>query len=540
MKWELPCINNVMVAHPFKRVPADICPREEIAAPSKLLALAQVTQDGWDAYDIEGIEYQRTWIQMRVKYPSLSSKIRALGFYGITRHVEMFSSLLDKDTDIFTWLKEYALKPCIITTPLLTYRTKYQEVFYTVSNTFPQETVQIAPIPDLTDQMLAANAYTICNGLTFALAMHRLGHWDHPTFLLALQQWLDATDPLYSEITVELQPLVVQHVIPQTCDHPYFYACMGKDKASIPVLACLREKYGVLEPFHQQHNNGISIVTNASLQMLPYTPLHVFDHVNSYYYEEDDDDGPTTRMDLGGLLQALFTQKGLWKRWMMTYEENLRTYDSFGNDDDFIDRCMKRIFMLYNKGSHVRKLCTSRMRQFWLQIMHVLDPNKVRMTRWVHKYVVLTYIKEELEKQGVHGVFWLPQIPIPFMVDMLAIYKDAWKLFDACTPISIITSYGNLRDIFPEATVDVNESSSKPYRICKVQRPLMSYMTKMPKSSSLYKFAKMMKKKAQEKLRTLYTGLMRPSIPKLNPHDGYTLWMILNDYFTEHKESLCG
>lgn len=554
MQWELPCINHVMVTHPFKRIPHDICPREEIASPSKLLALCQVRQNGWDPVTIHGEEYHRAWIQMRIRYPSLSTKVSSMGFYGLASDQQMFTSVLEVEDDkneIITWLRNYGLSPFIITCPLFSYRTKYQEVLYTLTNTFPQRVLHIAPMTDLTTQMINSNAYTIGNGLTLAIAMHRLGFWADPTFSEALAQWLEEEELAYTNITPELQPLIVQHLIPQVCDHPYFYACMGSQKASISVIETLRSKYALSEPFIQQQSEEYRVLTSAALQALPYTPLHILDHVTKYAIpsgddEEDESDDlmtfTSTRTDIGGLLHALFTKKGLWKRWLNTYHESLVRYsDVADSTEDFIDRTLKRTFMLYKKGSHHGKVYTSRIRTFWKQVMEVLDPKQTRMQKWIHKYVIMEHINQELEKQNVYGAFWLPKVPVAFFVEMLRIYGSKWSIFDpSATNITIMTSYEHICNIFPEAIVEVDESNpSRPYKIIKIRRSLYSYLQHMPKHSTMHCFAKLIKETAQERLRILHTGFMRPAIPRLNENDGYTIWMILQDYFKTNKEALC-
>lgn len=563
MRWELPCINNVMVSHPFKKVPVDICPREEIASPSKLLALCQLTANDWDEYDMNGTIYQRAWIQMRIRYPSLSKKVSSLGFYGLVQDPDMLASILSVSNDVSSqlqWLREFALKPIIVTIPLISYRTKYQEVLYTISNTFPQRTIQVSPITDLTDQMLANNAYTICNGLTLALALHRLGFWADPIFHVALTSWFEENENIYTDITPEIQPLFVQHLIPQVCDHPFFYACMGRQKATIPVIEALRVKLNIMEPFIQQHNATYSIATNASLQMLPYTPMNVFDHllgvslVSQFHNEEDqeenqqdedqedqhDESTTDTRIDLGGLMQAIVTQKGVWKRWKSTYRDTLlRFQGSAEHNDEFLDRFMKRSFMLYTKGCHVGRVYTSRIRTMWRQVMDVLDPEKTRMQKWIHKYVLLSYIGNELNKRGVFGAIWLPKVPVAFLIEMSRVYGAKWKIFSTSNPISVYTSFDEIRSMFPSASFAVNETADRPYKIYQIQQSIMHYMSRMPRDSSLHFFYRMMKNKSQMNLRLLRCAFMRPTIPRLEENEAYTLWTILQDYFTDHKEELC-
>lgn len=544
-KWEIPCINNVMITHPFKRVPCDVCPREEIASPSKLLAFSQTNVYDWDPINIFEQQYQRAWIQHRTRYTAISSKIKSHGLYALTQRPDMFMTVLHVNDcsvdDILHWLRHYALTPVIITNPLLSYRTKYQEILYFVTNTFPQRTVHVAPLTDLTHQMMVHNAYTIANGLTLAIAMHRLGVWSSPAFLEALTFWFQETENPYTDITSDIQDLVVQHLIPHICDHPYFYACMGKHKANIHVLRAIHNKYEVYEPFIQQHDQHTQVITSAALQMLPYTPMDLFDYVTSSAVQEEYAVGSGgTRVDIGGLMQSMFTQRGVWKRWKLIYRDTLLRYSQRSSSvDDFIDQCMRRICMIYKRGVHQGgRVKTGRIRAFWQQIMEVLDPKKDRLKRWVHRHIVLQYIRRKMQENGHVNTGWLPNIPVPFLLDLFRSMDGAWKIWEP-HPITITSINNNIGDVFPDAIIKLTTVEDQTWYSYSIHKPIAYFMSVAPSHSSSYQFLCILKSIARDKLRFLHSAFLRPLIPHMCENEGYTLWMILHDYFTSHKEKLC-
>lgn len=540
---EVPLINVVMITHPFKKIPLDICPREEIASPSKLLAVAQTRDLDWDETTIYGHTFQRCWLQSRYRYPSISHKLSSVGFYCCAQDPAMFLSLLevpDTMNGIHEWLKTYGKTMAVVTTPLMCYRTKYQEIFYYLSNTSPQRTIVISPITDIMHQMLNNNAYTICNGVTLAIAMHRLGFWSQSSLENALWVWGAEESTLYSEITPETQPLIVQHLIPQVCDHPYFYACMGKMKAHISVVRCLHDLFQVYEPFVQQHDAETQIVTNAVLQMLPYIPMHLFDYATKSKLDDEDADVDIEHMyaDVGGLMQALFTQKGIWKRWNEAYEETITRFQGTMSDEAFIDHCLRRSFLLYNKGCHAGRVCTSRVRRFWQQLISVLDPTHKLILRWVHKYVFLCHISQELAKKNVHTGTWLPKIPMAFLVELVHICGDQWNIYDHL-PITFMTVHREVDGIFRDAVLTTRFSDDERYTIAyTIHRSFMSFASKMNRNSAFYAFYKLVRNRVQSRLLSLRTAFMRPTIPRLNDNDGYTIWTILDDFFNTNKSKL--
>lgn len=540
-KIECPCINTVMVTHPFKRIPYDICPRDEIAAPYKLLAVAQTRPHSWDDIEINDFTYQRTWIQMRTTYPSLSLKIKSLGFYCATRDPSMFTSMLDVDDtheSILEWLRMYAKMPAIMTTPLMSYRTKYQEIIYYITNTFPQRIFVTGEHTDLTEQMIEHNAYTICNGLTLAIGMQRLGFWTSEPFQAAFCEWLEDQESIYTDITPDIVDLVVQHPIPQICDHPYYYAVMGRSKAHIDVIKCLHNSYEIYEPFTQQQDVTTQVITNATIQMMPYTPLHIFDYVTKNAVKDEDDDEPgesTFKVDLGGLMAALFTQKPMWNRWLKTYKETLLLLrDQSDTAEHFVYQCVRRSFVFYNKGSHVGRVYTSRIRKFWSHIIEVIDQDGAYMLKCTQKLIIHSFIHQELQKRGIHTQVWIPKIPVAFLMEMMRRYgSKSWKLFDSKNSVTILTSYDEVADIFQSPASRFGEFHS-----CVINKPLMSFMAKMKRGSTIHTFYRLMRQRAQERLRILRAAFMRPTVPRLNENEAYTVWTVLQDYFTDHKEAL--
>lgn len=544
-KWEIPCINNVMITHPFKRVPADVCPREEIASPAKLLAFAQTQDDDWDPVTVFNVEYQRAWIQFRTRYNAVSRKIRSHGLYALTQRPDMLTSVLNVDETsvdhMLHWLRQYALTPVVITCPLLSYRTRYQEVLYFLTNTFPQRTIHVTPFTDLTQQMLMNNAFTIANGLTLAIAMHRNGVWTHGTFMEALAYWFDENTNPYTDITPEIQDLVVQHRIPQVCDHPYFYACMGKHKAHIGVVQILRGNYEVFEPFVQQQDVHSQVVTSAALQMLPYTPLDIFDYVTANSLDDESVVSHTgTRVDIGGLMQSMFTQRGVWKRWKLVYHQTLWDYSrKSASVDDFIDQCMRRVCILYKRGVHQSgRAKTSRMRAFWHQLIEVLDPRKERLKKWVHKHTILQHIRKHLEDNDIFNTLWLPEIPVAFLLDLFESSNGEWKLWHP-HPITVTSSHDTLSAIFPSATVKQEVVQDQTYYVYNLCMPIVDFMSRSEPGSSLHAFVKILKNRAMDRLRILHCAFNRPTIPRMHENEGYTIWMILHDYFSDNKHKLC-
>lgn len=537
---ESPSINSIMVTHPYKRIPYDICPRDEIAAPSKLIAVAQKKDHEWDEIIVHGHKYQRTWVQMRIPFPSVSLKIRSTGFYCATQDPRMFASILDvKDTQssIFDWLCRYGKTMALITSPQYSYKTKYQEIFYYISNTFPQQTHHCGELTDLTQQMIENNAYTLCNGLTLAIAMQRLGFFSAAAFVYAFNDWMSMQESIYTDITPDIQILVVQHMIPHICDHPYFYAVMGRCKADLRVIQALHASYETYEPFVQQQDDTCQIITSASLQMLPYTPLHIFDYVTQHAIrEEEDNDVESTdiKTDLGGLMSALFTQSGIWRRWRKNYKETLTFLrNKSSTTEDFVNHCIRRSFTLYHKGSQVGDVYTNRIRKFWLQLIEVIDPSGVYTRKCIQKHIIHRYVHQELQKRSIYTQIWLPKAPVAFMIEMMRIYGSAWKLFDDQTSISILTSYPEIADIFECTSQRFGDLYS-----CVVTKPLIEFMGKMKEGSTIHTFYRLMRERAQQRLRIMRSAFMRPTIRNLNENEAYTLWVIMQDYFMDHKESL--
>lgn len=554
MRKELPCINNVIVLHPFKRVPYDVCTREEIACPYKLLAVCQTPVDQWDDIIINDISFKRTWVQMRKKYPSVSRKISSLGFYCVSKSGDesMFHTILALEDDaeqLYEWLTLYGKTYAAITCPVFCYRNKFHDMIYYVTNAYPPQSFQAIPTIDITEQLLNESAYTMMNGLTLLIALHRLGHFSEQPCLEAMDRWIEdlkkENKSIYSDVTPDIQELIVQHQIPHVCDHPFYYSCMGRDKASMYVMSYLKQQYNIMEPFVQLHLQDGRLVTNAALQMLPHVPIQIMDFVSMLQDDDDDEededenDDHLTETDLGGLMQAMFCQRGMWKRWMATYKYNLSRYcDISSSKDQFIERCLRRTFQYYNKGSNVGIVRTSRICEFWKQVIQVVDKTKTLIPNFLTKYIMLSYIQQELKKRGMDTGVWIPDIPIAFLMLVVKEYGEKWDIFSKTQGVMIMSCNPDFEHIFPNASRGEEVRDGKTYKKYYVKRQLISLMDDMQAGTTLHTFCKLMKQKLQMRVQLLHHAFMKPTISCLSENEGYTIWMIIQDFLQDHRQLL--
>lgn len=258
---ELHRIGQAFVADPFAYRPTDLCPRDEVLAPEKIVALVATNPDDWEDYHapgwgqgaIAGHTLQRCWVPWSVDF---ADRISGVCYYALARDPELFWSLGDVAGDcpiaIYEWLSEHLGEVFAVTTTLLMYHGDASDVIYAVS-CGPSTVATPMHYGGTLDQMLAANAYTLGSGLLLALAMERAGRWRSAAVAQALrhvrrERGAGALGAQFAHIPAEFLALYVQNGgVPAPLNYPSLYAAAGARPCALPLRRLFAEVDGLCD-----------------------------------------------------------------------------------------------------------------------------------------------------------------------------------------------------------------------------------------------------------------------------------------------------
>lgn len=357
--------------------PSSLCLREEIAAPDKLV---HVLMNG----DADASGYH----SYPCTYPE--HPFRRLGFYtqGGVSMFRNFHRMPFNEWFILHWHTYF-----MITAPVFVDDTS----IWTVSCCPPLRIVDLVNSMShdfrLTSMRLS-NCYTICNGLTVAIALHRTGR-------ITSHELLAAVDTLHGLIAPFDDTWLDHYIhrnIPMVADLPEYYAVRGSH------VSVLHRFFGMHTPgnMHLLENPVYAIYTNPFSAMFPHLTVANAKFALDIQRWTDDIYGQC-RPDFYGLYRGIFTAGcRVWRWWRVAgpdiVEHAYRQYNlRFGR---FLMATLPPIFHMYNTYPDRRR--QHRMVVCWRDIIRIVGRERVG-----------TWLRHHLTNPSHHP------IPLAFLMDVL-------------------------------------------------------------------------------------------------------------------------
>jgi hypothetical protein len=354
-------INRVYVTSPYDVIDLELdnhgageevitdLPRREIADPEKLLKCIQ-DEGKWNISKPDGLYYVKK-INWRKRLKTLWPEVDEGDFYIMCQIPQMFRECVNV-SNVFEFLEKWWDTPFLITTSI--YHSLDDYTYGIPNGLHPPQRHQLRS-GFMFNDLLKGRCYTIANGLTLILAMHRLRVTSEKPkeFAGHLLQFIGKHDysRLYQKVDDVWGHLYYGHSTHHIADFPCFYVCMGP-KFAHPLIT-----YTLLHTDAESIPNVISttrvVFTSYKSAMLPYLHGHVWNNLMEAF---------VGKPDIIGMLTAIVCNRSAWKWWCSKGQNNtLRRWISNGH----IVRFLKSSFILYNNGSDNGNVCRSRLRKLW-------------------------------------------------------------------------------------------------------------------------------------------------------------------------------
>lgn len=304
--------------------------RQEIACPSSLTCVVFDKYKPWKPHIYRGC---------RLYYRKYSRH------YILTQNPGLF----DVDfTDIETWLRNSWNTLAIITSDILnnvTVANNYTQTVIDVSDQLPE---------DVIDTLLDERCYTIFNGLTVMLALHRHGVFRCRQIYDILKLFVATYGAQPFQIVPEdWHVLYYDRNIPNIADHPWYYVNMGRPWADVKIMQLFRCDS---DPFPQLVMGTTVIYTSAHSAMFPYFNQSFWNSHSEWLTFEE---AVSVTPDYEGFFMAVTRTKRAFK-WYLNNHENVATKFNQVTVPSFYYRFYQDIFTIYNSGFR-----QSRIRKVW-------------------------------------------------------------------------------------------------------------------------------------------------------------------------------
>jgi hypothetical protein len=490
-------INTMYVMPYHERRRHGLCAREEIADPAKLCALVEGPRLCWDVVG-EGAEaLHRTWAPWKRAWEVAGGTIRSSGFYVLCDRRTMFARMRrilmaarPSQTELELWLTTYWDTPFLITCPVLVQSLRQDQArdpatAYFVNNRFPVQRVPIVSHTDVVSQMIVAQAFTLCNGLTLFLAMCRAGRVPLAVSRAVLANTVTRFD---GDITMQLEgnwlDLYMMHPCPHVADHPWFYARMGTNPAP-PALCNMLRRDTVLIPQLGGPEHGV--VTSLATVLLSTCPwdMHWPSPPSDWDAGEDDRFEP----DITSFVLGVVRTRRNWRRWIRNAESRaeLIAYisDYFPTTDAAFTAWLEPILHFYTTHrEHAPALVPSRLRQMWRHVLAELDPSgdlvRNALHRWMVKDIVIHHIQHV---QGHNVLSYVLTVPYAFLKDVMEARPRRLLLWDE-QPTRVYTS----REYAPALLLTFPAARLRDDGSVQLRHHLYHYFTVSPPGSTFQQF----------------------------------------------------
>lgn len=506
---------------------SDILPREEIASPQKIYDVMQCAEHTWHQNIYSGQSFQYNYVMSRKTFPNGN---KSIGTYVMTQKPELFLSarnVLNTTYEIYEWLKQWGHELFLVSSPVC--QDIQSNTTFFVPNVYPSYKIPILPHHHAFWQMLNSSGYTICNGFTLAIAMHRLGYWD---IVDASKQWFDDGNSFHPDITTEWLPLFTSHTISHIADHPAIYAAMGGQPHMIPFIksvALLEQSFAlqVVTPTKFYYTSPI-------IACLPCLNTRMWEELKDYgewLYPAPDDEIIFSDVipDLSGFLYGVTRNRRMKAFWMKRRWAILKSLLQMHD----LRQLLKRLFHMYNENIGVHSI----VRQIWKDALCIVDTETMYTT--VMRYIVVRNILDTFAKHediAQSNMNWYPDVPIAFLKDYITYHCDRddkplslchkKKMYIITTKNELVTQYfGDLVTASENNTVQVNIS-------------LLQLLALSPRHTMTYKFYTLLDNRCTFRLCALHKAFDEPMFPSINENEGYTIWMIMQDYLEKNKDVL--
>jgi len=388
---ELSILNHVMLMRPEHVMHGALCPREEVAKPSKILR-------------------RHTWCDFNDMFKSalVGSPESSCFLLAPESSLNMWSTIFDipvSSASIGAWLDENRSKNFIVTYPIINQSYSYTHRYPYIVR-LSEGRIQT---------LLVHKSYTICNGLTLALAMHRLGAWPGRVMkqaLRAMQHELHVYDP----IDMCWMPYYADHIL-QICDFPAHYAlCGGADLGVIAFL--IGDRLSQL----QQHIQGGRIkyttyaATAFSSGVMNWELYKMLTRGVSWPARSQlHTHGDTSEPDWAGFARACVGSRGFWRAWQQnaSFRTNVlvKLNGCSSSQKSVLNLVFPALFVLHEQGFH-----RARVRGLWKACIVFFGCETC--VPWLRAYITRHLVTELMSEQFPEDVMRHTMPPVAFMKDV--------------------------------------------------------------------------------------------------------------------------
>jgi hypothetical protein len=464
---ELNLLNNAIYVTPHESRDCKFCPREEIAHPEKLALLVNNQNLQWDIYQKGTNTFFMTVIPWYRVYQCYGQYIYTSHFYVLTEKTSMFSSLyiiLQLDTtsveyydQLYNWVINWWNTSFLISIPILHCNSGP----FIINNTFPPERITLCDClqQDYCEKLLDHQSYTIANGMTLILGLHRIKRISAYILKPLLDNFMKIESPfIYQDVSDTWSQLYYASSISQIADFPWYYTCMGPQFAHENIVEIFRPENIEDYDTHLFISQNQFVFTSPQCAMFPFFNPCLWERHNEMLpwldpSNIDSENGDILYPDIAGCIHGILTTKGSWRWWKKNNFEMLtQIKNAYISQEKCIEDLLQVCSHYYWFGSpYTHKYYRKKIRYIWNCIIRVIDMNLSLIPRMIGRFIIKEHLCQKFILDGQPNQLWVNPMPFSMCKDFLRIYNSKISLYNTIN-FSIITNHSEiLKRLFPDS-----------------------------------------------------------------------------------------
>ena len=387
---------DIDIIHPKHRHTLHL--REEIAAPDKLLHILESGRKPLDA----GVH----WHAFPEKKNNGDHSFRRCGLYTMGGN-DIFQNF--HRMPFIAWFTTHWHEPFMISAPVYEDNNDNNDdnnIMWSVSCSPPLRSINLTGMNRefAVATMQTNNSYTVCNGLTIALALHRAGRLSAADLLEALGKLRGLVAP-FNDLWTDLY---LFRNVPMIADIPEYYALRDSDLSVLQYLYMTKRTHnGHFNNLYLIENPIYAIYTNPFSAIFPrLTAAKASWILRNFKWAAAMPDN--CKPDFYGLFSGIVTGGGRLWRWWRSESANLLT-ESFQSQPQsrFLKFTLVPIFHLYAATCDYRR--RHRLVFTWRQVVRIVG--RERVAAWLIAYARQSQQSQQSQQSN--------HIPVALLSDVI-------------------------------------------------------------------------------------------------------------------------
>jgi hypothetical protein len=386
--YEYNLINNIPIIHPELDIKLHFLPRQELVTPDIVL---KIFDKKYDIIKIKDRDFKYVKVDINKKYKTLNNEVECLYCYIIYDYKAIYDNIYYNIYDNI--IEKYINNEnnyFLITNPIL----KYKDKLYTIN--VNNNDIDIIYFDNnindniIINRLINNKLYTVCDNKILLISLYRKNIISKDNFKILII--LNKNEKINRYVDKIWIYFLYNRKMMSICDYSYLYLSKSPSLIDKNIYKIFIE-YNLTNIYIQYNYKNNLLFTSSITNSYPNTTKNFIKNnvyyidcnmwINNANYINDyiNDNNSLYIPDYYGLYTSIISNNSFWNYWVKNKRDIIKgiLYNLKNNKLLYLTDSLISLFKLYNIGYDGKYIRKGRVRELWLNILHIVDYN--------HKYI---------------------------------------------------------------------------------------------------------------------------------------------------------